>query len=70
MMPRYDSERPCAKCGFDRTEDRYHGARPLTVPSPIAVLLPCITRKCLRCEYVWQEAPLDMEVETDGNAQD
>lgn len=70
-MNQYNPEAKCPKCGFSIVNSEFH-------PKVIKIIsdegdvnfvdentgdYEYITRKCSRCNYSWDEAPLDTEVE-------
>lgn len=55
-MSKYDDERLCPKCGYGGVTTEYvRGQWPEKSGTEY------LGRRCDRCSYYWQEAPLDAE---------
>lgn len=52
----YDPHRPCPKCGHHLVSSR-HVTLFFGIPD-------AVRRNCQRCDYIWDENPLDAEVES------
>lgn len=66
MLPRYDAQAKCAKCGHNVITEEYANGKGLSC------VMHCeegehIHRSCKRCGYWWLEAPLDipMDIKTE-----
>lgn len=63
-MLTYYSGRKCPKCGANKTQDTHYaeGAFYPWPGSPSIHQPESIRRRCYRCGYCWDEAPLDAKV--------
>lgn len=58
QFPRFSAKARCSKCGGQKVETQYCG------PGQ-RLMIRCtkrsehIHRRCSRCKYIWDEAPLD-----------
>jgi len=59
-LPKYSDNKPCIKCGCTTIktkhmpEQTFFGAKAVNGSAQ-----ECMLRTCARCEYTWQEAPLN-----------
>lgn len=63
-MKVYLSSRPCPKCGGKNTQDTHYAASTYLATRGIQFDHPeRIVRRCYRCAYCWNEAPIDAAVQ-------
>ena len=60
-LPRFELKRPCPKCSHDVTEMLFFNARDTLPGWGDKTPHERIAKKCKRCNYVWNELPLDYE---------